>query len=94
MAIALLMSNQTPFEVEQGLTPLLTELAREAAPEAIVGVPTLGLDYARQVARSLNFPHYVALGNSRKFWYDDSLSVPVESVTSPGDLQPVVFGIV
>lgn len=84
MAIALLMSNQTPFTVEQGLTPLLTELAREASPEVIVGIPTLGLDYAQQVARSLDFPHYVALGNSRKFWYDDALSVPVESVTSPG----------
>lgn len=83
-AIALLMSNQTPFEVEQGITPLMTELAREAAPEAIVGIPTLGLDYARRVARSLNFPDYVALGNSRKFWYDDALSVSVKSVTSPG----------
>jgi adenine/guanine phosphoribosyltransferase-like PRPP-binding protein len=26
----------------------------------------------------------VALGNSRKFWYTDTLSVPVHSVTSPG----------
>jgi adenine/guanine phosphoribosyltransferase-like PRPP-binding protein len=42
------------------------------------------LDYARWVARDLGFPHYVALGNSRKFWYSDELSVPVHSVTSPG----------
>ena len=84
MAIALLMSNQTDFEIEQGLTPLLTELAHSFAAEAIVGIPTLGLDYARQVAQSLGFPNYTALGNSRKFWYNDELAIPVESITSSG----------
>jgi adenine/guanine phosphoribosyltransferase-like PRPP-binding protein len=83
-AIALLMSNQTPFEVEQALGSLLARLAAEFSPEVIVGIPTLGLDYARLVARDLGFPTYVALGNSRKFWYSDELSVPVHSVTSPG----------
>jgi adenine/guanine phosphoribosyltransferase-like PRPP-binding protein len=83
-AIALLMSNQTPFEVEKVLGSLLSTLAAGFSPEVIVGVPTLGLDYARIVARDLGFPHYVALGNSRKFWYSDELSVPVHSVTSPG----------
>ncbi len=83
-AIALLMSNQTPFEVEQALGTGLTALAGEFAPEAIVGIPTLGLDYARWVARDLGFSKYVALGNSRKFWYSDAMSVPVHSVTSPG----------
>jgi adenine/guanine phosphoribosyltransferase-like PRPP-binding protein len=82
-AIALLMSNQTPFAVEQALTPLLAQVAQEFQPEAIAGVPTLGLDYARGVAKALEFPDYVALGYSRKFWYDDALSVPVVSVTSP-----------
>ncbi|MBI4785352.1 MAG: phosphoribosyltransferase [Oscillatoriophycideae cyanobacterium NC_groundwater_1537_Pr4_S-0.65um_50_18] len=83
MAIALLMSNQTPFTVEQGLAPLLSELAAAFAPEAIVGIPTLGLDYARLVAQQLKLPGYTALGNSRKFWYEDALSVPVVSITSP-----------
>jgi adenine/guanine phosphoribosyltransferase-like PRPP-binding protein len=83
-AIALLMSNQTSFDVERQLGGLLTRLAAEFAAEAIVGIPTLGLDYARLVARDLGFSHYVALGNSRKFWYADALSVPVHSVTSPG----------
>jgi hypothetical protein len=40
------LSNQTPFTVEQALAPLLSELADGFAPEAIVGIPTLGLDYA------------------------------------------------
>jgi adenine/guanine phosphoribosyltransferase-like PRPP-binding protein len=83
-AIALLMSNQTPFEVEQEIGILLSKLAAEFSAEVIVGIPTLGLDYARIVARNLGLPDYVALGNSRKFWYSDQLSVPVRSVTSPG----------
>jgi adenine/guanine phosphoribosyltransferase-like PRPP-binding protein len=83
-AIALLMSNQTDFAVEQELGALLSKAAAEFSPEAIVGIPTLGLDYARIVARDLGFPNYVALGNSRKFWYSDEHSVAVHSVTSPG----------
>jgi len=83
-AIALLMSNQTPFTVEAQLGTLLSRLARSFAAEAVVGIPTLGLDYARLVARELGLADYVALGNSRKFWYLDELSVPVHSVTSPG----------
>ena len=83
-AIALLMSNQTPFAVEREIGDLLTRLAAEFSPEVIVGIPTLGLDYARIVAHNLGFPDYVALGNSRKFWYSEPLSVPVRSVTSPG----------
>jgi adenine/guanine phosphoribosyltransferase-like PRPP-binding protein len=83
-AIALLMSNQTPFAVETELASALGRLAAEFGPEVIAGIPTLGLAYARLVARDLGFPHYVALGNSRKFWYSDDLSVPVHSITSPG----------
>ncbi len=83
-ALALLMSNQTPFAVEQELGVLLSKVAAEFRPQAIVGIPTLGLDYARIVARELGFSDYVALGNSRKFWYSDELSVPVRSATSPG----------
>lgn len=83
-AIALLMSNQIPFTVAQELGSLMTGLAAEFPAEAIVGIPTLGLDYARRVACDLGFCAYVALGNSRKFWYSDALSVPVHSVTSPG----------
>ena len=83
-AIALLMSNQTDFAVEKELGASLSKVAAEFSPEAIVGIPTLGLDYARIVARDLGFPNYIALGNSRKFWYSDEHSVGVHSVTSPG----------
>jgi adenine/guanine phosphoribosyltransferase-like PRPP-binding protein len=82
-AIALLMSNQTPFEVEAELGSLLSALAADFSSEVIVGIPTLGLD-ARIVARDLGFLNYVALGNSRKFCYSNEFPVPVRSVTSPG----------
>jgi adenine/guanine phosphoribosyltransferase-like PRPP-binding protein len=82
-AIVLLMSNQTPFTVEKAISDALARIAAEFRPEAIVGVPTMGLDYARQVAIRLGFPHYVACGISPKFWYDPKLSVPISSITSP-----------
>lgn len=84
------MSNQTPFAIEEALAPLLSEIAQTFEPEVIAGIPTLGLDYARLVARQLGFPHYVALGNSRKFWYKQELSTPVVSVTSP-DAQKSLY---
>lgn len=88
-AIALLMSNQTSFAVEDALAPLLARAAGALAPEAIAAVPTMGLDYARIVARRLGMPHYAALGLSRKFWYDETLSERVTSSTSPGQSKPI-----
>ncbi|GAN95429.1 phosphoribosyltransferase [Komagataeibacter europaeus NBRC 3261] len=82
-AIALLMSNQTGFAVERVLIRLLTDMVRELKPEVIVGVPTMGLAYARPVAENLGFDDYVALGHSRKFWYDSALSQCLTSSTSP-----------
>lgn len=82
-AIALLMSNQTSFLVERNLSERLAELASEVAPEAVVGVPTLGLSYARSVAERIGLSDFVALGYSRKFWYDDALSEATVSSTSP-----------
>jgi len=82
-AVALLMSNQTSFLVERNIVQRMTESARTAAPEAIVGIPTLGLTYARPVAEAMGHADFVALGYSRKFWYDDALSEAVVSSTSP-----------
>jgi len=82
-AIALLMSNQTPFAIEDVLAGLMCVQAGALAPQMVAAVPTMGLDYARRVARDLGLPHYAAMGLSRKFWYDDALSEPVVSSTSP-----------
>src|SRR5260370_16424186 len=51
--------------------------------QIIVGLPTLGLAFASLVAERLGQSRYVPLGYSRKFWYDDALSEPVTSITSP-----------
>ena len=83
-ALASLIINQASFTV---LDALATELAKKIAPldpDIIVGLPTLGLPLAQETARRLGHQRFVALSFSRKFWYDDALSVPVRSITSPG----------
>jgi adenine/guanine phosphoribosyltransferase-like PRPP-binding protein len=38
------------------------------------------------VGKKLGHPHYVPLSYSRKFWFEDELSIPVNSITTP--VQP------
>jgi adenine/guanine phosphoribosyltransferase-like PRPP-binding protein len=61
----------------------MTEQAQRLEPEIVVGLPTLGLAFASLVATRLGQPRFVPLGYSRKFWYDDALSVPISSITTP-----------
>lgn len=82
--VASLIVNQAGFAVVDALADLMAGAARQHAPEVVVGVPTLGLGLAEGVARRLGHGRYVALGTSRKFWYDEGLSVPLRSITSPG----------
>jgi adenine/guanine phosphoribosyltransferase-like PRPP-binding protein len=82
-AVASLIATQVAFAVEHALSGWLADVVTRFAPEVIVGVPTLGMIFARAVAERLGFANWVALGYSRKFWYDDALSEPVSSVTSP-----------
>lgn len=83
-AIALLMTNQCDFAVEDAIAPLMVQSAATFKPDVIAAVPTMGLDYGRLVGRGLGHPHYVALGHSRKFWYDEHFS---ESTTSSTSIQ-------
>lgn len=83
-AVASLILTQASFEVQDVLADVLAERLRDLRAEVIAGVPTLGLALAAAVAKRLGHPRFVALGTSRKFWYDDALSVPVSSITSPG----------
>ena len=89
-AVASLILNQASFAVLEGISEAMAVLARSFRPDVIVGLPTLGLTVAPLVARHLGFTNYVALGYSRKFWYDDALSVPVSSITSP-DQKKLLF---
>lgn len=82
-AVSSLILNQASFTVEDGLAAALVMLLRAKAPEFIIGVPTLGLPLASNVARRLGHTRMVPLGTSRKFWYRDDLSEPMKSITSP-----------
>ena len=65
------------------LADAVAERARPLGADIVVAIPTLGLALGNAVARRLGHPRMVALGTSAKFWYDDTLSVPVTSITSP-----------
>lgn len=82
-AVASLIVNQAAFAVEDALADIMAAQWREAAPDVVVGVPTLGLALAQGVARRLGHTRMVPLGTSRKFWYSDDLSEPISSITSP-----------
>ncbi|UXN72512.1 phosphoribosyltransferase [Devosia sp. A8/3-2] len=82
-AVASLIVNQASFAVEDALAAGSADLLAPFAPDIIIGVPTLGLHTAPNVARRLGHSRIVPLGTSRKFWYDDALSEPMSSITSP-----------
>jgi adenine/guanine phosphoribosyltransferase-like PRPP-binding protein len=85
--VASLIVNQASFAVEDALADVLAGRVGVHNPEVIVGVPTLGLPMAVAVARRLGHTRIVPLGTSRKFWYDEELSRPIASITSPGTGQ-------
>lgn len=82
--VASLIINQASFTVVDRLADALTAQIRPYAPDVIVAVPTLGLPLAEAVARRLGHARMVPLSTSRKFWFDDALSVDMSSITSPG----------
>lgn len=82
-ALASLIINQASFDVQDALAADLAPKIAALRPEVIVGLPTLGLTLAAAVARMLGFPRYVPLGTSKKFWYEEALSVPLSSITTP-----------
>jgi adenine/guanine phosphoribosyltransferase-like PRPP-binding protein len=86
-AVASLIVNQASFAVEDALADAMTEALRPLGADVVIGVPTLGLPLANAVARRLGHPRMVALGTSRKFWYDEGLSEPMSSITSPEQVK-------
>jgi adenine/guanine phosphoribosyltransferase-like PRPP-binding protein len=88
-AVASLIVNQASFAVEDALAAAMADLVAPLAPEVIVGVPTLGLPLANNLARRLGHARMVALGTSRKFWYRDELSAPLSSITSPTQAKTI-----
>lgn len=99
-AVASLIINQASFAVEDALAEAITDLVRPYRPDVIIGVPTLGLPLASNVARRLGHQRMVALGTSRKFWYSEELSEAMSSITTQQGkriyldprMQPVLTG--
>lgn len=82
-AVASLLINQAALEVADTLARMLARSVADRGAELVVGLPTLGLTLAASVARALGHARYVPMGYSRKFWYDEALSAPVSSITTP-----------
>ncbi|KAH7418348.1 phosphoribosyltransferase-like protein [Cadophora sp. MPI-SDFR-AT-0126] len=82
-AVASLIINQAALDVTAELGNFLVHQVRPFHPDIIVGLPTLGLSVAPIIAKGLGHDRYVPLGYSRKFWYTDTLSTEVSSITSP-----------
>jgi adenine/guanine phosphoribosyltransferase-like PRPP-binding protein len=82
-AIANLCINANSFVLEERLGSAMADLARPLRPDVIVGMPTLGMVLAASVAKKLGHERYVPLSYSRKFWFEDELSMPVNSITTP-----------
>jgi adenine/guanine phosphoribosyltransferase-like PRPP-binding protein len=83
-AVASLIVNQASHAAAAALAGHMAELARSLDAACIAGLPTLGLGLAATVAEHLGHTRHVPLGYSRKLWYDEGLSEPVSSITSPG----------
>lgn len=88
-AVASLIPNQASFDVVDALVGFMTSLAAPLQPDIIAGMPTLGLALAPPVAQRLGHSLFAPLGYSRKFWYEDELSQPVSSITSPDESKTV-----
>jgi adenine/guanine phosphoribosyltransferase-like PRPP-binding protein len=85
-AIAYLCITENSFDLEDRLSSAMADLVRPLQPDIVVGMPTLGMVLAASVGKKLGHPHYVPLSYSRKFWFEDALSIPVNSITTP--VQP------
>lgn len=83
--VAGLIANQASFPVVRALAGWMTAAARPLGAEIVVGLPSLGQVFAPLVAEALGHPNWVAPGWSRKRWYEERLSVPVHSITSPAE---------
>ncbi len=88
-AVASLIVNQAGFAVLDALADAVADAMRAHAPDVVVAVPTLGLPLAEGVARRLGHSRMVPLGTSRKFWYEDSLSEPLNSITTPDQVKRI-----
>jgi adenine/guanine phosphoribosyltransferase-like PRPP-binding protein len=85
VAVTGMVANQLSFPVLRQIAGWMADAARPLGAEVVCGLPTLGHAFAPLVAEALGHPNWVAAGYSRKRWYEEVLSVPVSSSTTPGE---------
>ena len=85
VAVAGLIANQASFAVVDQLSRWMAEAMADCGAEIVVGLPTLGHVFGQGVARALGHANWVAPGTTRKFWYEEALSVPTASITAPSE---------
>ncbi|OIQ27613.1 MAG: phosphoribosyltransferase [Alphaproteobacteria bacterium MedPE-SWcel] len=85
--VASLVLNQASFSVLDAIADHVAAQLHPHAPDIIVAMPTLGLPLGEALARRLGHRRMVPLSTSRKFWYDDGLSTPISSITSPDQVK-------
>ncbi|MBR0680573.1 phosphoribosyltransferase [Roseomonas eburnea] len=85
VAVTGFIANQASIPVAKRIALWMAEAAQPFGAEVVVGVPTLGQTFAPLVADALGHTNWVALGWSRKRWYEEALSVPASSSTAPGE---------
>ena len=83
-AVAGLIVNQASFTVTDRLAAWLARSVAPWQPDLVVALPTLGHITGSTLARALGHPNWAALGTARKLWYDETLSTPLASITTPG----------
>lgn len=81
--VASLILNQASFTVLDAIADHVAAQLESHKPDVIVAVPTLGLPLGEALARRFGHDRMIPLSTSRKFWYDDALSEPISSITSP-----------
>ncbi len=82
-AVASFLATHASHDVISTLVAEMAALSTVDDDVVVAGLPTLGLAFAPLIAAKLGHSRYVPFGYSRKFWYDDALSEPVSSITSP-----------
>ena len=83
-AVAGLIVNQASFTVTAHLAAWLAHTVVPWQTDLVVTLPTLGHITGSTLARALGHPNWAALGTSRKLCYDEALSAPLASITTPG----------
>lgn len=100
-AVASLLLEQAALDVMQALGATLAAQLERYPADAVVGLPPTGLPIAAIVARELGHARYIPVDGTRRFWYDEALSMPVLPAAAPGagkrlyldpNLLPLVAG--